>query len=119
MLINMQKYGCFTQIKFCRELQQNQKPQQEPEDTSLIARVKSQLRIEVATRIYSPQVIPGHDTTKTSLERKMEGCIKPSRDRKGRLRPEIPKHPAIYVATKEEFLRQGIFKEEYEVATPI
>ena len=36
----------------------------------------------------------------------MEGCIKPSRDRKVRLRPEITKHPAIDVATKEELLRQ-------------
>ena len=52
------------------------------------------------------QLIPGHDTTKTTIEREMEGCIKPSHDRKGRLRPEIPKHPAIDVATKEELLRQ-------------
>ena len=36
----------------------------------------------------------------------MDGCIKPSYDRKGRLRPEIPKHPAIDVATTEELLRQ-------------
>ena len=35
----------------------------------------------------------------------MEGCIKPSRDKKVRLRPEIPKHPEIDVATKEELLR--------------
>ena len=100
MLINMQKYGCFTQ-----ELLQNQKPQQEPEETSLIVRVKSQLRIEVTTRISSVQLIPGHVTTKTSLEREMEDCIKLSRDKKGRLRPEIPKHPVIDVATKEELLR--------------
>ena len=36
----------------------------------------------------------------------MEGCGKLSRDRKLRLRPEIPKHPARDIATKEEFLRQ-------------
>ena len=36
----------------------------------------------------------------------MEGCIKPSHDRKVRLQPEKPKHPAIDVATKEELLRQ-------------
>ena len=51
-------------------------PQQEPEETSLIARVKSSLRIEVATRISSVQLIPGHDTAKASLEGDMEGCIK-------------------------------------------
>ena len=36
----------------------------------------------------------------------MEGCIKPSHDKKVRLRLEISKHPAIDVATKEELLRQ-------------
>ena len=59
--------------------------QQEPKETSLIAGMKSQLRIEVATRNSSVQLIPGHDTTKTSLEGEMEGCIKSSRDRKVRL----------------------------------
>ena len=55
----------------------------------------------------------------------MEGCIKPSRDRKVRLRPEIPKHPAIDVATKEELLRQKEHsrknlrsRHQSEVATP-
>ena len=61
----------------------------------------------------------------TSLEGEMEGCIKPSRDRKVRLRPEIPKHPAIDVATKEELLRQKEHsrknlrsRHQSEVATP-
>ena len=55
----------------------------------------------------------------------MEGCIKPSHDRKVRLRPEIPKHPAIDVATKEELLRQKEhsrknlrLRHQFEVATP-
>ena len=64
------------------------------------------MRIEVTTRNPSVQLIPGHDTTKTSLEGEMEGCIKPSRDRKVRLQPKIPKHPARNGATKEELLRQ-------------
>ena len=55
----------------------------------------------------------------------MEGCIKPSRGRKVRLRPEIPKHPAIDVATKEELLKQKEHsrknlrsQHQSEVATP-
>ena len=55
----------------------------------------------------------------------MEGCIKPSYDRKVRLRPEIPKHPVIDVATEEELLRQKEHLRknlrsghQYEVATP-
>ena len=55
----------------------------------------------------------------------MEGCIKPSRDRKVRLLPKIPKHPAIDVATKEELLRQKehsrknlTSQHRSEVATP-
>ena len=55
----------------------------------------------------------------------MEGCIKPSLDRKVRLRPEIPKHLAIDVTTKEELLRQKEHsrknlrsRHQYEVATP-
>ena len=51
------------------------------------------------------QLFPGHDTTKTSLEGEMEGCIKLSHDRKLRLRPEISKHLEIDVATKKELLR--------------
>ena len=54
----------------------------------------------------------------------MEGCINPSRDRKVRLRLEIPKHPAIDVATKEELLRQKEHsrknlrsQHQFEVAT--
>ena len=100
-------------------------PQQEPEETNLIAGVKSQLRIEVATRNSSVQLFHNHDTTKTSLEGEMEGCIKPSRDRKVRLRPKTPKHPAIDVATKEELLRQKEHsrknlrsRHQSEVATP-
>ena len=87
--------------------------------------MKSQLRIEVATRNFSVQLFPGHDTTKTSLEGEMEGYIKPSRDRKVRLRPEIPKHPAIDVVTKEELLRQKEHstknlrsRHQFEVAMP-
>ena len=106
MLINMQKHGYFTQILFCRKLQQNKKPQQEPEETSLIAGMRSRLKNEVATRNSSIQLFPGHDTTKTSLEGEMEGCVKLSRDRKLRLRPEIPNHPTRDIATKEELLRQ-------------
>ena len=55
----------------------------------------------------------------------MEGCIKPSRDRKVRLRPEILRHPEIDVATKEELLRQKEYsrknlrsRHQSEVATP-
>ena len=54
----------------------------------------------------------------------MEGCINPSRDRKVRLRLEIPKHPTIDVATKEELLRQKEHsrknlgsQHQFEVAT--
>ena len=36
----------------------------------------------------------------------MEGCIKPSRYRNVRLRPEILSHPEMDVATKEELLKQ-------------
>ena len=38
--------------------------------------MKSQLRIGVATRSSSVQLFPGHDLTKTSLEREIEGSIK-------------------------------------------
>ena len=55
----------------------------------------------------------------------MEGCIKPSCDKKGRLRLEIPNHPEIEVATKEELLRQKEHSRknlrsghQSEVATP-
>ena len=61
---------------------------------------------EVATRNSSIQLFSGHETTKTSLKGEMEGCVKLSRDRKLRLQPEIPKHPARDIATKEELLRQ-------------
>ena len=54
----------------------------------------------------------------------MEGCVKLSRDRKLRLRPEIPKHPARDIATKEELLRQKEHsrknlrsRHQYEVTT--
>ena len=73
----------------------------------------------------SVQLIPGHDTTKTSLEGEMEGCIKPSRDRNVRLRQEILRHPEIDVATKEELLRQEGYsrknlrsRHQSKVATP-
>ena len=55
----------------------------------------------------------------------MEGCVKLSHDRKLRLRPEIPKHPARDIATKEEVLRQKEhsrnnmrLRHQSEVATP-
>ena len=60
----------------------------------------------MATKNSSVQLFPGHDTTKTSLEGEMEGCVKLSRDWKLRLQSETPKHLAIDVATKEELLRQ-------------
>ena len=55
----------------------------------------------------------------------MEGSIKPSRDRKVRLRPEILSHPEIDVAIKEELLKQKEYsrknlrsRHHSEVATP-
>ena len=55
----------------------------------------------------------------------MEGCIKPSRDRNVRLRPEILSHPEIDVATKEELLKMNKYsrknlrsRHQLEVATP-
>ena len=55
----------------------------------------------------------------------MEGCIKTSRDRKVRSRPEILRHPEIDVATKEELVRQKEYsmknlrsQHKSEVATP-
>ena len=87
--------------------------------------MKSQLRIEVATRNSSVKLFPGHDTIKTSLEGEREGCIKPTRDRKVRLRPEIPKHSVIDFATKEELLRHKEYsmknlrsRHQSEVVTP-
>ena len=88
-------------------------------------RNQSNSRDEVGARNSSIQLFPGHDTTKTSVEGEMEGCVKLSRDRKLRLRPEIPKHLARDIATKEELLR---YKEhsrknlrsqhQSEIATP-
>ena len=104
---------------------QNRNPQQEPEETSLIAELKSQLRSEVATRNSSAQLFPGHDTTKTTLEGEIEGCIKTSRDWNMRLLPEILSHPEIDVATKEVLLKQKEYsrknlrsRHQLEVATP-
>ena len=46
------------------------------EESSLKAEMRSQLKIRVATRSSSVQLFPGHDITKTSLEREIEGFIK-------------------------------------------
>ena len=55
----------------------------------------------------------------------MEGCIKPSRDRNVRLRPEILSQPEIDVATKEELLKHKEYsrknlssRHHSKVATP-
>ena len=48
MLIYLQKCGSFTQISFCRKIQQKLKFQQKPEETSLQEELKSQLKIRVA-----------------------------------------------------------------------
>ena len=47
-----------------------------PEESSLKAEMRSQLKIGVATRSSSVQLFLGHNITKTSLEREIEGFIK-------------------------------------------
>ena len=47
-----------------------------PEESSLKAEMRSQHKIGVAIRNSSVQLFPGHDITKTSLEREIEGFIK-------------------------------------------
>ena len=47
-----------------------------PEESSLKVEMRSQLKIGVATRNSSVRLFPGHDITKTSLEREIEGFIK-------------------------------------------
>ena len=49
MLIYLQKCGSFTQISFCRKIQQKLKFQHKLEETSLQAELKSQLKTGVAT----------------------------------------------------------------------
>ena len=52
------------------------KVQAKPEENSLKVERRSQLKIGVATRSLSVQLFSGHDITKTSLEREIEGFIK-------------------------------------------
>ena len=47
-----------------------------PDESSLKAEMRLQLKIGVATRSSLVQLFPGHDITKTSLEREIEGFIK-------------------------------------------
>ena len=46
------------------------------EESSLKEKMKSQLKIGVATRSLSVQLFLGHDIIKTSLEREIEGLFK-------------------------------------------
>ena len=47
-----------------------------PEASSLKAEMRSQLKNGVATRSSAVQLFPGHDITKTSLQREIESFIK-------------------------------------------
>ena len=47
-----------------------------PEESSLKVEMRLQLKIGVVKRRSSVQLFPGHDITKTSIERKIEGFIK-------------------------------------------
>ena len=47
-----------------------------PEEISLKEEMRLQLKIRVTIRSSSVQLFPGHDITKTSLEREIEGFIK-------------------------------------------
>ena len=68
--------------------------------------MRSRLINEIVTRNSLIQLFLDHDTTKTSLEGEMEGCVELSRDKKLKLQPEISQHPARDIATKEDLLRQ-------------
>ena len=64
----MQKHEYLTQIQFLQKITAESKVPAKPEEISLKTEMRSQLKIEVATRSSSVQLFPGHDITKTSLE---------------------------------------------------
>ena len=72
----MQKHGYLTQIQFLQKITAESKVPAKPEESSLKAEMRPQLKIGVARRSSSIQLFPGHDIIKTSLERKIEGLFK-------------------------------------------
>ena len=78
-------------FNFCRKVQQKRKSQQKPEEISLKAEMRSQLKVGVATRSLFVQLIPSYDISRTSLEEEIEGLFKRSRDLKFKWRPEMTK----------------------------
>ena len=88
MLIRMQKCEYFTPIEFYRKVQKKRKSQQKPEEISLQAEMKSQLKIGVTTGSLFVQSLPSHDITKISFGEEIEDLSKRSRDLMLSLRPE-------------------------------
>ena len=84
----MQKCEYFTPNLIFRKVQQKLKSQQNPEEISLQAEMKSQLKIGVATGSLFVQSFPSHDITKISFGEEREDLSKQSRDLKLSLRPE-------------------------------
>ena len=59
-----------------KKIKAESKVSAKPEESSLKAETRSQLKIGVTTRNSSVQLFPSHNITKTSIEREIEGFIK-------------------------------------------
>ena len=69
-------------FNFAEKIQQKRKSQQKPEEISLRAETRSQLKVGVVTRSLFVKLIPGYDISRTSLDEEIEGLFKRSRDLK-------------------------------------
>ena len=72
MLICLQKCGYFTQISFCRKIQQKLKFQQKTRRDQLTSRIEVATENRSRDRKLSCQSVPSHDITKFSLEEEIE-----------------------------------------------
>ena len=72
MLISMQKCEYFTPNLILQKSTAEIKSQQKPEEISLQAEMKSQLKIGVATESLFVQSFPSHEITKISFGEEIE-----------------------------------------------
>ena len=72
MLIYLQKCGSFTQISFCRKIQQKAKISAETRRDQLTSRIKVATKNRSRDRKLSCQSIPSHNITKFNLKEEIE-----------------------------------------------
>ena len=78
-------------FNFAEKIQQKLKSQQKPEEISLQAEMKSQLKIGVTTGSLFVQSIPSHDITKIKFGEEIEDLSKRSHDLKIELATRMTK----------------------------